>query len=104
MALKISKVTDEGFTVEYWRVSPVMTVDMVARTGVAQVLVYKDAAARQSGKRPVTIMQPMEGLDEVRHVQLDGSDFETAIVTGDLRAAMYGKLKAKDFFTGSEDV
>jgi len=103
MALKKAVVTAEGFTVEYWRVNPSMSIDLVARTVDAGILVYKDAAARQAGHKPIRTMM-VEGMDEVRSVRLAGQDFEDAIATGDFRAAMYTALKAKDFFAGSEDV
>lgn len=103
MALKKAVATAEGFTVEYWRVNPTMSVDMVARTADAALLAYKDAAARAAGNRPLRSMM-IDGMDDVRAIRLAGADFESAIATGDLRAAMYAQLKTKDFFTGAEDV
>lgn len=104
MALKLVKTTDEGFTVEYWRVSPTMTVDMVGRTAHGQVIGYVNAAARQAGKRPVHAGSSVQGLMEAERVTLEGATFEAAIVTGELRDAMYAALKVHDFFAGSEDV
>ena len=104
MALKLAKTTDEGFTVEYWRVSPMISVDMVARTAHGQVVGYVNAAARQAGKRPVHAGSSIEGLMEAERVTLEGATFEAAILTGELRDAMYAALKTTDFFTGSEDV
>lgn len=104
MALKLAKTTDEGFTVEYWRVNPFMSVDMVGRAAYATLMAFKDAASRQGGKRPVHVGPELAGFETVQSVELTGQDFETALATGDLRAAMYGKLKALAFFTGSEDV
>jgi hypothetical protein len=105
MALKKTKTTKAGYDVEYWRVSPSIHVDMVDRTATTVILPYKDAAARLA-KRPTIRLSSgdIEGYELVRQVEIGGADFEAAIVTGELRDAMYAQLKKKDFFVGSEDV
>jgi len=101
MALKLSKETDEGISFEYWRINPAMNVDMVDRTATANILIYKDAAARQASKKPI---MHVANSDTPRMVTLSGTDFESAVLTGDLRAAMYVLLKTFPFFLGAEDV
>ena len=101
MAIKLVKTTDEGFSIEYWRISPDVSIDMAARTASAAVLVYKDAAARAAGKRPVRVDPSFE---DIRRIELSGNDLTAAMATGDTRAAMYGILKALPFFAGSEDI
>jgi hypothetical protein len=105
MALRLAKTTEEGFSVEYWRVSPSIHVDMVEHAATAQVIAYKDATARQAGKRPVEVHGPvMEGYDEVRSVTISGAEFTAGMSGGDFRDQMYAALKTKPFFTGAEDV
>lgn len=105
MALKLAKTTEEGFTIEYWRVNPNLTVDMVDQTATSTVLAYKDASARQAGKRPVHAHgHDIQGIDTIRVVKIAGTDFTAAMASGDFRPAMYAALKAKDFFSGAEDV
>lgn len=102
MAIKLSKTTEEGFTVEYWRVSPVITVDLEQRTARSRVVAYANAAARTGGKRPI----PLDAISDSRSVQqveISGQEFEAALATGDFRDAMYAKLKATSFFVGAED-
>jgi len=101
MALQLAKTTEEGFSVEYWRVDPVTSVNMHTRTATARVLCYKDAAARQGGKIPVRVGPSLEAPDSVT---IEGTDFDTALATGDTRGAMYGVLKALPFFSGAVDV
>lgn len=105
MALRLAKTTEEGFSVEYWRVSPSIHVDMVEGTATATIIAYKDAAARQAGKRPVEVRGPItEDYEQVRSVTISGADFTAAMAGGDFRDQMYAALKTKSFFTGSEDV
>lgn len=104
MALKKVKTTREGFTVEYWRVNPAMSINVLDKSAVGHLLGYKDAAARQAGSDPVSSAVRLDGVEEVRSVELTGAAFDAAMTAGDFRPAMYAALKAKDFFTGSEDV
>ena len=103
MALAKSKELKNGFSVEYWRVSPTMVVDMVERTASSTLLAYKDKAARDAGKGTVDT-HSIEGFSDVHRVELSGKEFEDAIKTGEMRDAMYSKLKVNDFFSGSTDV
>lgn len=105
MALRLTKTTKEGFSVEYWRVSPSISVNMVDGTATSSVLAYKDVEARQAGKRPVDGNGLIEeGYEQIRSVTISGSDFTAAMVGGDFRDQMYAVLKANAFFAGSEDV
>jgi hypothetical protein len=103
MALRLVKTTNEGFTVEYWRVDPMVSIDMVGRTASARILTYKDATARQTGKASVRVGLESE-LSIPNSVSLSGAALDAALVTGDVRAAMYGVLKTLSAFTGAEDV
>lgn len=101
MALKLSKELPSGATVEYWRVSPSLTVDLVDQTIHAKVMPYVNATARLAGKPPLPGPDPLEAPD---HISMSGVDVITALQTGDPRPALYGVLKALPFFSGAEDV
>ena len=102
MGLQKSKELKSGFAATYWRVTPTVTVDLANHVAYGRLLAYKDKTARDAGKDPVELHDA--DLDTQTHVTLDGADFEAAIVTGDLRAAMYTKVKTKDFFQDATDV
>lgn len=103
MALKLTKTTGNGYVVEHWVVSPVITVNFEARAAFGKITAYKDKASKDAGKMPMREVDDIEGFDDARRLVLTGQAFEDAIVTGDLRAAMYAELKTKGFFAGSVD-
>ena len=103
MALQIAKETPAGVSVAYWRVNPVMTVDMVNRKAYSSVMVYVSQAARTAGKKEVDAHE-IDGFQDARQIVLEGATFETAIATGELRDAMYTQLKTLDFFSGATDL
>jgi hypothetical protein len=104
MGLKLAKTTAEGFTVEYWCINPMVSVDLAARRVHARLMAYKDKAARDASMQPVQFEDHSDEFTEVRSIKLEGQDFETAMASGDFRDAMYAQVKAQDFFVGSEDV
>jgi len=101
MALKKAITTREGFQVEYWRVNPQMSIDFENRHAVASILVYKDEAARRAGMSPVHTMLLNHSFES--NVSLSGAELDAALLTGDVRAAMYAQIKTQDFFLTSED-
>ena len=104
MALQIAKETPSGVSVEYWRINPVMTIDMVERKVYARLMAYVSQAARTGGKREVAMANEVVGFDDVQRIVLDGADFRTALAAGEFRDVMYAKLKTEDFFSGADDV
>lgn len=102
MALQIDKTTREGFTVSYWRVSPSVTYDVVAKRLTATVMPYVSAAARTADKPPAHF--DSRDFDDARSVTLEGTAAENAIKTGEPRDAVYAHLKTLDFFSGAADV
>jgi hypothetical protein len=106
MALRLAKTTAEGFSIEYWRIDPRMSVCFTtgAQSVQANVLAYVNATTRQAGKPAVRVSpRSIEGADAVGRVGLEGAEATAALVGGDPRAAMYAKLKALEFFAGSAD-
>lgn len=101
MALQKSVTTEHGYTAEYWRVSPGCTVDFSERSAYAPVLLYVSQDARQEGKHRVD--PPQEVPYEVRQVSIAGTEFEDALATGDVRSALYAKLKTTAFFADAVD-
>ena len=101
MALKLAKTTDTGSSAEYWRVAPGFTYDVVEQQLTATVVLYVNEAARRAGKRPMNVRLDN---DQPHGVSLSGTDADTAVKTGDPRAALYAVLKALPFFSGAEDV
>lgn len=107
MALKKAVENDSGISFEYWRVLPSIVVDFAEGRAQAHLQVWVTEAARRANKRPAhiheavdpAVLQPVEEA-----LVLSGDDFASALTTGDLRAAFYGKLKTLDFFEGAEDV
>jgi len=106
MALKLTKMTAEGFSVEYWRIEPTILSRFSGdtKTVSANVIVHVNAAARQADKPPVRLTpRSVEGCETATRVVLEGSEATSALATGDPRAAMYAKLKALEFFSGAVD-
>jgi len=98
MAL-IKQSTDKyGYEISYWRINPIMTVDFITKHIKASVLVYKDETARSEGKSPNPNIP-----DEYASVELNGTDFTTAIESGDVRTAMYTYMKSLSFFQDATD-
>lgn len=108
MALKKSVDSNMGVAFEYWRVMPDVSVDFAEGSARARILVWVDATARGAEKQPQHPNEVVDNRASFRPVEealtLSGEDFTTAIATGDVRAAIYNKIKVLDFFDGSEDV
>jgi hypothetical protein len=102
MALEKAKELKNGVSATYWRVSPAISVDMVARTAHGKLLLYLNEDSRRAGKDPLHPMEPDLGVET--NVTLEGEDFETAIKTGELRDGMYAKVKTEDFFKDAKDL
>lgn len=107
MALQIEKATREGYTVSYWRLSPVVSYDVVNQRLTANILPYVNSTMRQNGK-PSVNFEPsaasMDDFDEVRRVVLEGAAADAAVKTGEPRDALYAAVKTKNFFSGASDV
>jgi len=108
MALKKSVDSPFGVAFEYWKVMPDMGVDFAERSARARLLVWADATARGADKQPQHPNEVVASQALFRPVEealiLSGDDFTAALATGDLRAAIYDKIKVLDFFDGSEDL
>lgn len=102
MALQLEKDTPEGFTVSYWRVSPLFSFDVVEQKFYAGLLVYVDSTARQNNKEPVIFYD--RDFQEINVIKFTGSDAVNAISTGEPRDVVYAYLKTLPFFDGYEDV
>lgn len=106
MALKKSFENSHGNTFEYWRVMPHVQVDFAARTAQGQLLAYASTAARKADKRPISpneLFAPGDHRALFEAVTLSGKEFEAALATGDLRAAIYGKIKLLEVFSDAKD-
>jgi hypothetical protein len=103
MALSLTKTDSSGNTISYWRLSPWMHVDFVAKQVRCTVLGYKDQTARDAGKEPNPLANsPSIGMPAF--VELTGDPAITAVMTGDARATLYTVAKAMDEFNGATDV
>ena len=105
MALKLTKTTAEGFSIEYWRIDPRMSVDLTtgSKNVRATVQAFVSASTRQANKSPVRLSRDVDGVQVVTSVTLNDAETTSALATGDPRAAMYAKLKALEFFAGATD-
>lgn len=97
--MALNKVVESvyGVSVEYFRVVPVVSVDYSVPVVRAQVFAYASQAARVAGA------QPFSGNGLSRDVELTGAEAEAAIAAGDMRPAVYAKLKTDSFFEGAVD-
>jgi hypothetical protein len=107
MALKKSFENSHGITFEYWRVMPDIHVDFATKEAHASLLVWVTQAARIADKQPLhfheVMTQEQRGSVKTALI-LSGEDFTTALATGDLRTAIYTRIKALDVFAGAEDI
>lgn len=97
MALKKTIDSGYGVQVEYFRVLPLVSVDYSVPVVRAQVWAYASQTARQAGALPFC------GNGLSREVELTGSEATAAIAAGDMRQAIYAKLKADSYFEGAVD-
>lgn len=86
MAIKLTKVLDNGFEANYWRVLQV-TADADTKTLNGMVALYKNKVARTEGKSPVNSM--------LFH-------FRAENITGNLISLVYEYLK-REQLNGGED-
>lgn len=106
MAFEKSFEDAAGNTFSYWRVWPEVSIDFAARAARASLVVYVSGTTRAAEYRfnHFPDMVPRDDLQSVQDaLLLEGADFETALGTGDLRAAFYTRLKALTAFEGAED-
>jgi len=103
MALQLSYDDDFGVTHSeaYWRIIGTNQIYTDAK-GMIMVAVYHNAAARQNGKRPLTVKNYQFGQNEF----IAFGDFSYAIDETDVhyRNFVYTELKKLDEFDGAEDV
>lgn len=104
MALSKSVENNQGVAFSYWRVMPYISVDFAEGTARAHLRVWANQTARQNGKQPLDVADFTDTQPLDPALNLSGEDFTAALATGDLRAAIYGQLKALDFFAGAEDI
>jgi hypothetical protein len=107
MALQKSFEDRNGNNYQYWRITPNISVDFAAKTARASLVGYVSAATRTAGKKamPYQELLPRESHQAAHNaLTLSGADFTAALTTGDLRAALYTKLKALTVFDGAVDV
>lgn len=56
MGLRLEKELDTGFSLSYWRVAKV-EINYESQSALITLLIYKDKAARDAGKRPQLSLQ-----------------------------------------------
>jgi len=96
-----------GVTGNYWRVMPQIIVDFEGGTAKGMLMVWANDKTRRNGKNPLHLhdfMTPQMARAVEDALQLSGEEFKEALVTGDLRAALYTKLRALPFFSGAHQV
>lgn len=109
MALKKAVESNTGHTFEYWRIMPQVEVDFAEGIARGHLMVWANDKARKKALHPGHYHDLMT-LEETRVVEealvLSGQELRTALVTGDgdVRAALYVKLKALKFFLGAQDI
>ena len=101
MALKKSITMQEGYSAEYWKIDSIMMVDFAKGTAQSRVLLFVNETTRQNGSNPVQL-SPRSSIS-ITSITLSGQEFQDALSTKDLRAAMYAKLKALTEFADSVD-
>lgn len=101
MALKKSITTPAGFTAEYWRIDPNISVNFATGTAVGKIMLYVNADAR---KDKTSVQPPVQYRGTLAAgLVLTGADFTAALETKDVRAAMYAKLKLTALFSDATD-
>lgn len=103
MALQLSYSDDFGVTHSeaYWRIIGINQIYSDSK-GVVMVAVYHNAAARQNGKKPLTVKHYLFGQNEF----IAFGDFSYAIDETDVhyRNFIYTELKKLDEFVEAENV
>lgn len=98
IGISISKTTTQGFSVSYFEASPNILVNFDNIS--IQLLAWKDASAKSSGASAVSIID-ISGAEDIQTV-FTGSEFMTALESGDPRTYLYNYLKDNDsFFSGA---
>jgi hypothetical protein len=99
MALKKSVTTPQGYQAEYFKISKLW---QTKRNVGMQLALYKDQAARNSGKAPVDPNFSVKSIlrDDGFSFELTESQFENENVY----QCAYNYLKSLPIFSGAEDV
>ena len=98
MALQKTVESVYGVSVEYFRVLPQVSIDYSSPAVRGQVWAYASQVARTAGS------QAFCGNGLSRDIELAGEAAAAAIAAGDVRPALYSKLKEDSFFAGAVDV
>jgi len=96
MALKMSKELDNGFTAEYWKITKI-DFNVLNEVSFVELSLYKDAAARTSGKDRVLAKTYSWNGDDYPFSS-DAMDNDNPITIA------YTKIKTLDEFSTAIDV
>ena len=97
MALKLTKDFDNGFQAEYFRIKS-FSVNMDSPSVNVSLQLYKDEAARRSGKffiEDITVV--------IKYPTIEALEAALSDVTGSLLKVLYTKVKELPEFSGAVD-